>query len=246
MSHKILIPRPKEQGDATALELKEFGYDCLVEPMLQYQKMDFDLPEWRIYDGIIITSLNALLSLDILALKKQIHPKTKFFCVGEKTPHMLKSHGIKGIGPYAQNAQNLADILWGDKKLSKKRFLYLRGVHASTNLPALLKNEGAQVDELIVYDMPPVTTLSASALYHLKTHTLQGVLFFSTRTAQTFLNLIDQHDLTKPLQNMKVLCLSQSIADHVRPYKWKGVHYADTPDIETMFNLIKTTCKPVK
>ena len=66
---------------------------------------------------------------------------------------------------------------------------------------------------------------------------LDGVLFYSPRTARLFLERAGEADLTEALKGMDAYCLSKAVAEALAGSGWRKVHVAARPDEAALFGL---------
>ena len=174
-----MITRPIDASNDLKSELSDINPKLYVvqSPLIEIKPRKFELPPKK-YDGVILTSQNAIKSLgdciDSLSGKKA-------YCVGEKTSELAKAKGIDVIA-FARNSEDLIQAII--KLQPKGGLLYFRGHEVSNDLNGLLKNQGIKIDELVVYDQNP-TPLTAKAIEILATSDCI-IPLYSIRTAKLF------------------------------------------------------------
>ena len=234
----ILVTRPKTQAGLFADDLAGRGYEAFVEPMSIIEPLDFHVPDLGYYQGLIFTSANAL---EIYA---QAHKDRSLpvYVVGRQTQEMAYEHGFKKVYSARGNAANLADYIKGHVPDMKCPLLHVRSTHVAYPLKEALQNTGYNVGQLIVYDAPMVEAFSDEGCAFLENGRVQAVTFFSRRTAENFLKLIEGAGLTEVLAGIKALCLSKSVLQCVRPELWQGAYVADKPERQGMMDLVARYC----
>ena len=121
----------------------------------------------------VFTSMNA-----VEAVGKLMHGETnwKIFCIGNTTKKIVKKiFGEKNIAGTADSASELAEKIIKD---SIKNIVFFCGDKRRDELPDKLKNNGVDVEEIVVYKTIETPQL-ASKEY-------DGILFFSPSAVHSF------------------------------------------------------------
>jgi uroporphyrinogen-III synthase len=72
---------------------------------------------------------------------------------------------------------------------------------------------------------------------------IQGVLFYSARTAEIFLELLGTN--THCLNTLHAVCLSTQVAQSLNKSAWRQVHVADQPTHAAMLETLAKVLPPV-
>ncbi len=214
----VLITRPQMQAQKTAQQVKEMGFEPVLCPLLEIETVEHDLPDTS-YDALILTSANAAQCCDLNAFSKDI----EIFTVGEQLSALLSDRGFKYIIS-APTALDLADQIL---KSPAAKILYLRGEDIRCDLAALLPQK--TIDERVVYKALQKTDLPADILQKLENGEIQYALFYSVRTAQTFVQAMQKAGAMSCVQGTKALCLSPSVLESVSVLPWKESCSAPRP-----------------
>lgn len=234
MGKKIIITRAHHQAQvfATSLVNAVSGInmsDFVFEPMTEIVHFPFDLAQFEVYDGIIMTSMNAAVSLGLNAPAREMLSDKPFYCVGPHTQQKIKSVGVQNVDIVMPSAQKLSDELLkrGVGSLCRnKRLLYMRGRDAAFDMKAVLmeskygKELGVQVDDLVCYEAKAMERFSPNILEALPVGDIGLVTFFSERTAKIFARfwaaLIEKDEAYEGiLKGSKALCVSSDVAECV-------------------------------
>lgn len=152
----VLITRPGHLAFATAALFASRGARALVYPLIEIQALPFDLPEPMPYTMLIFTSQNAVsLFFDKLAAggrDARALAGAEVLCIGPKTRDALRVRGITADGMAAEfRAEGIVELLRG-RDLKDARVLLPRARGSRPLLVEALRNQGATVDEILVYD----------------------------------------------------------------------------------------------
>lgn len=178
----ILVTRPDAGADPMSVALKAAGYRVLAVPTLAIDRLQFTMPALAGYDWVVVTSASGVNALDELAAGPQ------WAAVGPATARALRARGIDpALVPEESNGLALANAI---PDASGKRVLLVRAAAAAPDLPARLRERGAQVDELAVYatvegpasSVQPMTAALADA-------DLSAVVFASGSAVRGFISL---------------------------------------------------------
>jgi len=184
----ILVTRPAASADPMSVALKAAGYRVHAVPTVAVDRLQFTMPELAEYDWIIVTSASGVNSLDELA------PGLRWAAVGPATARALRARGIEpALVPEESNGLALANAI---PEASGKRVLLVRAAAAAADLPARLRERGAQVDELAVYETVEGPASSAQPMTAaLADADLSAVVFASGSAVRGFITLGGTNDL---------------------------------------------------
>ncbi|MCE7887442.1 MAG: uroporphyrinogen-III synthase [Alphaproteobacteria bacterium PRO2] len=233
----VLITRPIEDADDFAREVRGLGLNPLVEPMLGIVPVDYKMPDLKIYPAIVFTSANGVRVFgcppgmaDILV-----------FAVGAHTAEEVRKHGYHKIFTAEGDANDLAALI-NKKLLSPVRILHIRGEHTAMQLDELLKHDRITLDSVVVYTARSEDQFSPVCRDAIAKGTLEAVTFFSRRTAENFVHLIEKEGLSAKLSGIKALCISPSVLECVQGTHWAGAYSARQPERAAMLDLLKAHC----
>ena len=215
---KILVTRPFAQGQKTAALLKERGFQPVLCPMLEIQNVSHAFPEGS-YEAFILTSMNAAQCAEVEAAEKDL----AVFCVGDQLSAYLKELGFQNI-TVAPTVLELADLLAG---VEAQDFLYLRGEDIRCDLAQLLPQKN--IADVIVYKAVQKTDVPEEVLEELRGGQIETVLFYSVRSAQSFVSALEKAGALSCVQGTKALCLSPSVLESISVLPWKESRSALRP-----------------
>ena len=139
----ILVTRPAGGADPMAAALKTAGYRVHAVPTIAIHRLQFAPPELSKYDWVVVTSASGV---DALA---DLPAEPRWAAVGPATARALRARGIEpALVPKMTNGLALANAM---PDADGKRVLLVRAAAADPDLPARLRERGAEVDELAAY-----------------------------------------------------------------------------------------------
>lgn len=207
---RLLVTRPEPQGEQTAQALRARGHDVILAPLMRIESLpaDFSGGPW---DGAVVTSANAIHVL-------RNHPRLaeftslKLFAVGARTAAAAREAGFANVLSADGDAAALTDLIV--KTLPPQTsLLYLAGEDRSADLAAALKPARMSVHTVEVYRAVAERALPQAALSALQAGTIDGVLHFSRRSAQTFLDALAASETRLNSLNCHHFCLSSQVAE---------------------------------
>lgn len=234
----ILITRPAAEAVEYAAALKAEGFATLSEPMLSIRPLDFSIQDIQNYQGIVFTSRNAVRVFSDVISTRQV----PVFTVGLQTESLARAAGFTDVRSAEGNAKNLAVLIRSFVAPGGKPLLHPRGVDAAHDLSDILRGDGIQIENFLMYKADKVENFSHSATEALRENRIAAVTFFSRRTAENFMDLARRNALENALKHIKALCLSGEVLECVRPAAWASAHVTETPDRDGMTALIKQEC----
>jgi uroporphyrinogen III methyltransferase/synthase len=171
-----------------SVALKAAGYRVHAVPTVAIDRLQFTMPELADYDWVIVTSASGVNALDELA------PGLRWAAVGPVTARALRDRGIEpALVPRESNGLALANAI---PDAGGKHVLLVRAAAAAPDLPARLRERGAQVDELAVYatvEGPESSAQSMTAA--LADADLSAVVFASGSAVRGFIRLGGTNEL---------------------------------------------------
>jgi len=228
---RMLVTRPEPDASETAARLSALDIEPVVEPLLSYHVLPTSLPDPSGFAGMVLTSGNALRALHARdAVERYRH--LKLFAVGDRTAEAARRLGFADVTSASGNVNDLIELL-ADAGLAGPIFYPAARVRAG-DLGKALARHGVMVIAAKIYDMTPVEALSAPLWAQLEDGDIGAAMFFSRRTAETFVSL------TKGLANkarLGMLCLSESVAAPLLAAHFVRVGLADHPSEEAMLGL---------
>jgi uroporphyrinogen-III synthase len=229
---RLLLTRPEPDAERTALTLRARGHVVLTAPLLQIEPMEVALGE-RPCAGLLMTSASAARMMarhpDLSGLLS--HP---VFVVGAHTAAMADVTSADG------DARDLARLVARRFAGSSAKLLYLRGRDTAGDLAGALIRDGLDIESVAIYEAKAVQRFPAQAEEALRAGTIEAVLHFSRRTAQTYLACADALGGRQWALRPAHYCLSAQVAAPLIDAGAAVVRSAAHPDEAGLIDLIDT------
>ena len=189
MRGTVLITRPIEDAKIIADLVTQKGYAAFTEPFLKVVFEETSLPDLKIYEALIFTSANGVRAFCDKAQERNL----PIFTIGKNTAEAARQAGFKIITNADGDVDALTKIL--PENMSEKPYLHIRGKHISRSLSP--QNQDLSIDEKILYHTEKIEEISDECLEMICRGKFSHILFFSERTAESFVNYIRTQKLIK-------------------------------------------------
>ncbi len=209
----LLVTRPIDRARGTAGRLRRAGFSAVVAPALVVEPLAHPPPDgWRDCPAVVATSPRAFLEPVPAALCGR-----PLFAVGERTAAAARRAGFTTVAIGPADGRALADHLLA--RAPAGPFLYLAGRERSPGLERRLEEAGRAVLVWERYRTRPQRDMPAHARAGLAAGRIDGVLFYSARTAAAFRAWLDD-ELVRALARIRAWGLSERTLAPVRDLPW--------------------------
>lgn len=230
----MLVTRPEPDASDTAARLQALGIEPVVAPLLVYELLPAELPPAERLAAITFTSSNALRALEATgAIERYQHLPA--YTVGDRTADLAEDLGFAMVTSASGAFADLVDLL-AHASIGGP-ILYPHGREVSADLVRSLAPFGRSVTAVPVYAMNPLPQLHVTVADALKDGTVGAALFYSRRTAETFVKLTDGVIGREQRSALGVLCMSETVAEPLVDAHFVRVGLAEQSDEEAMMGL---------
>ncbi|HET7714317.1 MAG TPA: uroporphyrinogen-III synthase [Bauldia sp.] len=226
---RLLVTRPEPDAGETAARLAAMGHEVMVQPMLRivFAPPPEDPPEPA---ALIATSRNGIRALSTWPVAEGWRAKP-LFVTGEGTARTAADAGFTDVRPGGADAASLADRLIRDFPKRNGRILYAAARDRTGALAGGLTAAGYDVRTIEAYRAETETELDPAVAAALTAARIDGILFFSRRTAAAFVAALQQAHLGESLRRIACYVLSERVAEALRPLA-ADIHVAAHPDFD--------------
>jgi uroporphyrinogen III methyltransferase/synthase len=194
---RIVVTRTREQASHLSRQLLERGADVLeiptikIIPPTRQEGILEALGGLNAYDWIVFTSPNGVSSFFEYFFKKFQDMRdiggVRIAAVGPATAAKLKElHLQVDLMPVEYVATGIADALAAYQSLENLRILLPRAEVANADLPKLLEDKGAIVDDIPCYQTVPETEDLTGAAAKMLSEGADWITFSSSSTVENF------------------------------------------------------------
>jgi len=248
---RILITRPKRENQTLARKLRAHGAVTFELPTIEVvppadtRLLDAAIGELPKYDWIIFTSVQGVRffheRMNALGQPTESLYGSKIAAIGPATARELKKLGKK---PDFVPAEFLSkQIARGLGSVEGKRILLPRADIASKELPGLLKNQGAVVEEVVGYRTIVPTDLSGDRLQSILNQGVDVVTFTSPSTVRNLAKIAGAESLEGLLKDVKIACIGPVTAEAAREL---GIHVDIVARNHTVDDLVEAIVNEIR
>ncbi|MBP2311343.1 uroporphyrinogen-III synthase [Azospirillum soli] len=236
----ILVTRPAEDAEPLAAHLRAQGFDASTEPMLEIVWLDGPEPDLHDVQALLFTSMNGVRGYARRTGRRGL----PVYAVGDATAYAARTSGFTQVESASGDVYALADLVRARVAPKAGVLLHVAGTKLAGDLAGMLTEDGFSVRRATLYDAVPSTRLSENTGRALRTGTLDAVLFFSPRTARSFVRLVNEAGLIDCCRTVDALCLSPAVAEAARTYgdqgvtPWQDVRVAPRPEQDALLGLL--------
>ena len=224
----ILFTRPLDDCYDLMLRFKSLGHFISHIPVINIEKTTYEKLNFTDFKGIIFTSANAIKFLNT----KDIDKKILCFCVGTATEKMAKRKGFQNIYVANGNVNNLKEIILQNFKTSQGKLIYVTGQVISSDLDKKLISEGYNFKRVINYKAIQQEKINPDVIEKLKKNMPDIVYIYSQNSAQSFLNIVKNHNIRNLWMNTNLMCISEKTSAILNEIKWKKIFLFNPGDEE--------------
>ena len=233
---RLLVTRPQPEAAETAARLVEAGHLVLVDPLLT---IEFSPQPAGVQNpaALIVTSRNAVRAIADWPIAAAWRP-LPVFAVGAETARTLAGAGFTDVRVGAGDAAGLVGFVAAEGRNLAGPILYVRAEEPAADIAGALGTLGLAVQSVVAYravaseDFLPATR---QALVH---GDVDGVLFFSARTAATFCAIAGRTGFAARIGAVRCFCLSSQVAAPLRGLGAARIEVATEPDAASLFALV--------
>jgi len=223
LGKRVLITRPLEQAAALSKRLRDLGAIPVELPAIQIvpvknaDELDSAIRSLSDYDWVIFTSASGVrFFLEHLAgmrVRDETLKELKVAAIGPATAAALEKVGKKA--DYVPNEYLSEKIAVGLGDMRGRRVLLPRADIASEKLPALLRDRGALVDDIIAYRTMIPRHLTPESLKSILAEGMDLIIFTSPSTVRNLARIMSHGALAGFMRDIKVACIGPVTADAV-------------------------------
>ena len=234
MTRRALVTRPLEDSGAIAEALTRRGYQPVIEPMLAIRWLDAPVPDKTRYQGVLLTSANGARALARLVAWRDLPVWT----VGEASAAEARRLGFITVSAAAGDVAALAALAGSEIDPKAGPLLQVAASRLAGDLAGSLTARGFTIDKAVLYEAEAADAFSPALTALLTEGGLDLALFFSPRTAGTFVTLARDRLAPDALREVTALALSAAVTEALEPLSWRSVRTAERPSQEALLDLL--------
>ena len=230
----MLLTRPEPDAQASLQRLNALGIQAISEPLMVRQTLETSLPPADGFAAMALTSVNGLRAL---ADRGQLQDfiDLPVYAVGARTAFEAQAAGFTKVFDAGGTLDELINIL--SRAGLDGPVFYPAARHLSGDLAKALSPFGVMVVTSRIYEMVAVDSISQGLVTALENREIGAALFYSRRTAEIFVALMETRLDKSARSALAILCLSEGVAEPLMAAHFNRISLADRPDEEAMMAL---------
>lgn len=225
MARRVLVTRPAAEARSLADELSRRGIEAVVAPVLDIVPTGARVDGAGRFQAVLVTSGNGADAL-ATAMAERTLP---VLAVGAATAGRLREHGFAAVTAAEGTGLALVELILNNLRPGDRPLLWISGDEVRVDLAEELGGHGFEVERVIGYRATAAEALPEAAARALAEGSVEGVLFFSPRSAERFASLVGQAALARRTTGMTAYCLSPAVAEAARTLPWAAIRTATRP-----------------
>jgi uroporphyrinogen-III synthase len=158
------------------------------------------------------------------------------FAVGQRSAQAARDIGFTDVVSADGDVTDLAGLVV--ERVGEGTLLYLAGEDRTGDLAGELADHGLDVHTAVVYRALPVETLSEPARAALAAGAIDGVLHYSKRSADVFVDRTRRAGVLDQALATAHYCLSPQVAEPLQQAGASSIRTARRPDETALFELL--------
>lgn len=234
---RVLVTRPAHSAEQTARRLRDMGHEPLLLPLRRPLHDNAAAADAlaATSGAIAVTSAEAIRVISTLAEALRPHLARPLFAVGEATAKKAESLGFRSVASSSGNGRDLADLV---AARGADGLLYLAGLPRAETFEGRLRELGMRFSIAECYRMQPVAPDPAEIEAIFSGHGPDTILFYSRQTADDFFHVAELRAALPEGSGIRLLCLSETVAEAIPAALKKNVAIAPMPDEGSLLSLL--------
>lgn len=222
----LLVTRPLPAAERTLAALAERGLAGLAAPLFAIEPTGEARPKGR-FKALAVTSQNGADGLTPEAAG--LPPEAPAFAVGDRTADLLRANGFLNVSSASGDQQDLAALALAHLT-TPARVLIAAGEPRKEGLAEALQQHGHQCAMWTRYRSNPLPDMPAQAREAIAAGEVAGVLHYSRRAAEVFLDLSDLAGLGDKVRALPHIVISEDVAEPLRMAGAGAIRIAAAPN----------------
>ena len=242
---RLLVTRPEPDCERTAALLRERGHEVIVAPLLRIEPLaDADFGQGP-FSGVVITSANAARWLGCHPRRQEVIA-LPLFAVGERSADAARAAGFSAVISADQDARSLLRLIAERQPGGAAPLLYVAALDRGGDLAGDLAALGIAVRTTVAYRAVRAEALPDAAHQALAAGGLEGVLHFSRRSADAYLDCCSSAGLLRQGLAPAHYCLSAQVAEPLVGAGAGHIRVAARPEEAALLDLLAAPKTPLR
>lgn len=233
---RALVTRPREDAAELAAALTVRGIEAVIEPLIEIRFRTEPAPDLTGAQAVLCTSANGVRALARLSTERALPLLT----VGDATAARARNVGFTAVDSAGGDVTALARLARARLRRDGGRLVHIAGSAVAGDLAGELRVAGFEVERLVLYEARPAAALSAASARTLGSGLIDFALFFSPRTAATFVRLADRAGIIEGLRHTTALSISAAADAALGGVRFRDRRIAASPNQPSLLAAVDT------
>jgi len=235
---RLLITRPLAAATALAARLRAIGHEAVIEPLLAIVE-DPDArarlaPALEGAHALLFTSSNGVASFAAASERRDL----RVFAVGDGTAAAARQAGFAAVESAQGDVEALAALVASTLTPGGGPLVHASGHAVAGDLAGRLTRLGFTIRPVPLYRAIAAEALGAATLAAFRAGTIDAALFFSPRTAATFVRLARAAGIERDCAKIAGVALSPAVVAELEGLGWRRVVAAEVPTEAAMLRAV--------
>jgi uroporphyrinogen-III synthase len=235
---KALVTRPAEDAAPLARALAERGIEAVLAPLLSIRPAADAAT--RISDALIgaqallVTSANGIRVFANASARREL----PVFAVGDASAAAARLADCRSVTGAGGDVADLAALVAARLSPQQGALVHIAGSDVAGDLAGILGKAGFSVRRVVVYEARPAEALPPEAAAVIAQGEPALAMFFSPRTAATFVRLAAAAGMEPSCRALTALALSPAVAAALGALPWRHLAVARAPTQQALLEAV--------
>ncbi len=229
-AYRVLVTRPAADAAPLVAALARLGLEAASEPLLEIVHLAGPPVDVKGVQALLVTSANGARAFAARNPERDL----PVLAVGDASAAAARELGFARVESASGDVAALAELCKRRLDPAKGPLLHIAGTRVAGDLGGQLGKAGFRYWREVLYQAHEASRLSDAARAALESGALDGVLFFSPRTAESFVVLVREAGVAARLSRLTAFCLSEAVAAKARAAAWRRIVVAERPEQESL------------
>jgi uroporphyrinogen-III synthase len=226
---KAIVTRPRDDAAMVVRALAQRGIEAVLAPMLTIVPAG-DAARQLVErltgaQAILFTSANGVRAFAAASPRREL----PVLAVGDTSAAAARIAGFRAVASAGGTVDDLAELAAAHLSPQSGALLHAGGAALAGDLAGKLRAQGFTVHRAALYDAVPAAALAPETAAAMRRGEAALALFFSPRTATTFVRLAAAAGVGDACRAMAALALSPAVAAALGDFSWRTVRVAARP-----------------
>ncbi len=228
---RVLVTRPRDDAAGTVERLKARGVEAVVEPLLDIRSLPAPPIDLTGTQAFLATSANGARALAAATPERAL----PLFAVGDASAAVARDLGFGAVVSARGDVDSLAALAAARLSPLDGALIQAAASVEAGDLAGRLTAAGFEVRKVRLYESRAAEALSPRLAEGLKSARIDAAMFFSPRSARTFVTLAGKAGAEGALRRIVAYALSPAVAEELQAADWRAVRVAPRPEQEALF-----------